>query len=257
MERKSTKDASALRIALENLQNHPCKASEVELHACLKDAQLYAPVHPNQHASKDHNANVLELATDFMMVLDALNDLYYPIFSSKEELLKFTSDLHLGYMKVCLQDYESLLYGQKEVKGVVLDKESINYSLCLEDILHIYHHVQCSDITNLEIREIKDPTHYLKEELVRLFSKMPQVRAAYLHELYCDKQASYLLIIDSDTFDDVAQQVSDFLYPLTYENGDHVELIALASRFGEKITREVTPFYERKQRLLHILLPKE
>ncbi|OCN03513.1 hypothetical protein A4S06_06060 [Erysipelotrichaceae bacterium MTC7] len=259
-ERKKRERQKALQDALAAYQLSADSKRQEQVHACLKEVHLLAPVQTSallaRHMHKNTEVHAYQDA-NFIMVIDEENDLYYPVFSSKEAFCQFTSDQNYDGIEITLADFELLLCGQKEVRGLVIDVQSSNYKLCLEDILHITHHEHCRQVDTHMVCEIEDRNFYLTRELSQYLVQVPQVRAAYLQRMHEHQQISYLLTLDTDEFQDVSEQITDFLFPLIYETGDSVDLIAMATRFGEKLTREVKPFYERKEHLLKRILPTD
>jgi outer membrane autotransporter barrel domain protein len=123
--------------------NNPSKENEINLIAELKKTKFIAPVIINQALAKpDGNAVYEEEGSNIRfisLVDDDTQKNFFPVFSNKEEMIKWRKDDEQEVIDLYLKDYITVIENSKNnYEGVVIDAFSYNFKIVYETLRKIY-----------------------------------------------------------------------------------------------------------------------
>lgn len=215
-----------------------------------------------QPEKRENGQVVLQKGTSisFPMLTTQDGRQFYPVFIDWEEFGKWEA---MKFKKpqtmiMCFDDYYAMVVEKSRGSGIVINPFSDNLVLDRGMMIHLKNQKQLSSkgegeytIPKSTTVKLGDPENY-PEEMVKAIctyaKKEKSIQSIWLRLMEKDGEWSYLLVIDFSgdkkaIFDNLAQVAKPYLKRM------FLDMIPLASEFGQKAVHGVAPIYTKRRGL--------
>lgn len=194
----------------------------------------------------------------FPMLSAADGRKFYPVFIDWEELGKWEEMRNPPPQTLILSfdDYASMVLGQNQADGIVVNPFSDNLPLDRDLMMHLRARKEiitsgCAEIqiekdTPVRLGEPAKSPVKLIDALVKHAQKHKNIRTAWLRLMEKEGELSFLVVVDADgDRNEVFASIAEAARP--YLDEMYLDMVPFHSDFGRTAVDGVTPIYQKKK----------
>ncbi|MCI1269787.1 MAG: enhanced serine sensitivity protein SseB [Ruminococcus sp.] len=200
----------------------------------------------------DHNTKV-----QFTMILNTNKNIFFPAFTSLDELHKWNPEYNGETITLGFDDYALMLSKEEKISGFVVDPMSANlivdrrmaenFKLKKEVRLHGSAQRVIKNGTKIKLATPKEMPTDMLDAIKAYLETDETVNKAYFRVMIRnDTDSSYLVVVDltkdadkDATFDGIAAAAKPFLQAV------FIDMIATDAELGKNVSEHTEPFYEK------------
>lgn len=244
----------ALKEAMQNVLLQYTDKADQEFREELKKARLLAPVKVSDDFPRENKGQItLEKSQTFSFLCskNKEGDPLFPVFTDWEELSTWTGGQKTDALVITLEDYHAMIcQADSKVIGISLNPASSGILLTKEQIAFMLGKsvpMKMQKETKVTLGEPAEYPTELTDAVTDFCKKQKNIRRVWLQLMYQNEEKSFLLVVDFEKADkkEIFDQIATAAKP--HLNGMYLDMVPFTSELGQKATKNVSPFYEKKR----------
>ncbi|WP_289197233.1 enhanced serine sensitivity protein SseB C-terminal domain-containing protein [uncultured Dubosiella sp.] len=242
-----------LKDALVALRKEENQQTINDMARTLRDTSVLAPAMWDQEPQKDENGQLVfepNTKIQLMIMQDAQGNMYFPMFTSFEELKQANHDDTVHALVLSFDQFMSFVDMAKgQIQGIVLDPFTENVPIDVEFLegvartkKTVIKPTKLKKGDQLQVREPLKKVEALISALNEEAQKIPSIQEVYLKERLEGDDVHWLVIVDMNPQDPkLFQRLGEACRGKT--DGKDMEFIFSTMQVAQQIMADSTPIY--------------